>query len=179
MVATLQQLPARLLQASGARGLLAAAGSRLAHSTATSSIGLRGREEEGKPVHHAVPASLPEVPPRWRPAPQQQLLCLASINDPETWGLASVGPSQDHQERGEAAGFFWLGSSLSNPKEPPARSSSPLRSSSSSSGSPQAFRTAESRQEAAQRKVVFRSSMLEPELPFAFKSSMTDPPLRS
>ena len=41
----------------------------------------------------------------------------------------------------------------------------------------QGMRAAPPRQ-AAQRKAVFRNSMVEPELPFAFRSSMADPPLR-
>lgn len=68
-------------------------------------------EEEGKQAHPAVPSSLPEVPPRWRPSPQQQL-SLASINDPEAWGLASAPAPYEQQQPGEAAGYFWLGSSL-------------------------------------------------------------------
>lgn len=100
----------------GGRGLLAAAGSRLAHSAGggSSSRGSRGSgpEEEGKRENHGVPASLPEVPPRWRPAPGSHQLSLNSINDPEAWGLTSSGVPQDHQERGTADGYYWLGSSL-------------------------------------------------------------------
>ncbi|KAI7842597.1 hypothetical protein COHA_003701 [Chlorella ohadii] len=172
MVATRSQLPTRLLQAAGGRGLLAALGSRLAHSAAASSstaVSSGGMEEEGKQAHPAVPSSLPEVPPRWRPSPQQQL-SLASINDPEAWGLASAPAPYEQQQPGEAAGYFWLGSSLSNPKEPSAAQTRP--------SSPQGFRTGMAGQ-APQRKIAFRSSMIEPELPFSFRSSMTDPPLCS
>ncbi len=42
----------------------------------------------------------------------------------------------------------------------------------------QGFRTGMAGQ-APQRKIAFRSSMIEPELPFSFRSSMTDPPLCS
>lgn len=89
----------------GSRGLLAVAGSRLIHSAACN---IGSSEEDGKRGHHGVPASLPEVPRRPAPHPQQQQLSLASINDPETWGLPSSPAAQGHQE---AAGYFWLGNS--------------------------------------------------------------------
>ena len=113
--AALQRLPpptrpAPPTTAAGGHALLAAAGARLAHSAPASGAVIRSREDEGR--HPGAPASLPEVPPRRRPADgagAQPDLSLASINDPEQWGLSS-SPAQ--QARGEGYGHYWLGSSL-------------------------------------------------------------------
>lgn len=214
----------------GGHELLAAAGTRLAHTAS------RLMEKEGK--RPGAPASLPEVPRRRRPAGgAQPELSLTSINDPEAWGL-SGSPAQ--QARGEEYGHYWLGSSLRcscGSLHPPAvahrtprRALQPLQPfsprrcclqqpqgawctcdpgvpgkllqllsilrttrampaglapdllcpSNLSAARPsrlQGTRAAPPRQ-AAQREAVFRSSMVEPELPFAFRSSMADPPLR-
>lgn len=128
----------------------------------------------------STPATLPEVPRRSdaNGGTKGHILCLNSVNDPAEWGLAS-----SPQGSSEPA-YYWLGSSLSNPKE----HCSPRASMAADAHSPLPLQP-----HTRTQRIVFRSSMADPELPKlapfsssplpaehqpAFQSSMTDPPLR-
>ncbi|KAL4420231.1 hypothetical protein ABPG77_011055 [Micractinium sp. CCAP 211/92] len=87
-----------------------------ASKTISSSSGDKGSQMlQARWASASTPATLPEVPRRSgtdsRGNGTGPALCLNSINDPAEWGLA--GSSQGSSE----PSYYWLGSSLSNPKE--------------------------------------------------------------